>query len=193
MFKSSFLSKGIKQLLTINSIVFITTLLFPLLIPLLSAHTTDSPNFELYQIITHMFIHSGIYHIFFNMLTLVIFGVAVEKRISTPLFWIVYILCGIGSYILQMVFSTPLDSMMGASGAIFGIMTIFTLFYPNEEFYLFFLPVPIKIKFLYAIYIAIELLNIDSNDNIGHYAHLGGALVGVLMYYLIKKIEKNAN
>ena len=193
MFKKSFLSNGIKQLLVINSIVFILTLFFPPLIPLLAAHTPDSSSFQLYQIITHMFVHGGLAHIFFNMFALVIFGVTVENRISTILLWFSYILCGIGGYVLQMFFSSLLDSMVGASGAIFGIMTMFTLFYPNEEFYLFFIPVPVKIKFLYTTYILIEIFSINNNDKVGHYAHLGGAIVGAIMYYLIKKIEKDAN
>lgn len=193
MFKSSFLTNGIKQLLIINSVVFILTSLFPLLIPLLSAHTPDSPFFELHQLITHMFVHGGLSHIFFNMFALVIFGCTVEKRISTILLWLSFILCGIGGYILQMFFSSPLDSMVGASGAIFGVMTMFTLFYPDEEFYLFFIPIPVRIKFLYTTYMIIELLSINSNDHVGHYAHIGGAIVGAIMYYLIKKIEKDAN
>jgi rhomboid-like protein len=193
MFKKSFLTNGVKQLLIINSIVFILTLFFPPLIPLLSVHTTDSPNFQLYQIITHMFVHIGLYHIFFNMFALFIFGMSVEKRVSTILFWLFYILCGVGGCILQMLFSSPLDSMAGASGSIFGIMTIFTLLYPDEEFYLFFIPIPVKIKILYSIYILIEILSINLHDNVGHYAHLGGAMTGAIMYYLFKQIEKNAN
>ena len=193
MFKNFFLPIGIKQLLAINSVVFLLTFLFPWLIPMLAGYTPGNPNFHLYQIITHMFIHSGILHIFFNMFALVIFGVAVEKRVSTLLFWIIYLLCGVGAYISQIIFSTPLDSMVGASGAIFGILTIYTLSFPDEEFFLFFIPIPIKIKFLYAVYILIELLSIHNSDNVGHYAHLGGALTGGIMYYLIKKIEKNAN
>lgn len=192
MFKSSFLSKGIKQLLIINSIVFIFTFLLPPLIPILAAYSPTNNNFELYQIITHMFVHNGISHIFFNMLALVVFGVSLEKRLSTKLIWITYILCGIGGYTFQIIFSSPLDGMVGASGAIFGIMTIFTLFYPNEEFFIFFIPIPIKIKFLYTFYIILELISINNKDMIGHYAHLGGAIVGGIMYYSFKKLEKNA-
>ena len=188
MFKKSFLSNGIKQLLVINSIVFILTFFFPQLVPHLAAHTPDSSIFQLYQIITHMFVHGGLTHIFFNMFALVIFGVAVENRISTILLWVSYILCGIGGYVLQMCFSSPLDSMVGASGAIFGIMTMFTLFYPNEEFFFIFIPVPVKIKFLYTTYIIIELFSLSNKDGVGHYAHLGGALIGLIMYNIIKKI-----
>ena len=96
-------------------------------------------------------------------------------------------------YVLQMFFSSLLDSMVGASGAVFGIMTMFTLFYPNEEFYLFFIPVPVKIKFLYTTYILIEIFSINNNDKVGQYAHLGGAIVGAIMNYLIKIIEIDAN
>ena len=90
-----------------------------------------------------------------------------------------------------MVFSSPLDSLIGASGAVFGIMTMYTLFYPNEKFYLLFIPIPIKIKFLYTIYILIELLKINNIDRVGHYAHIGGAITGAILYFIIKKLEKN--
>ncbi len=103
-----------------------------------------------------------------------------------------------GSYDPQL-FSAPdanqiasiyLTSMVGASGAIFGIMTAFAVLYPNMELYLMFIPVPIKAKYFITGYIIIELISGVSKvqgDSVAHFAHLGGALVG----YILVKIWRN--
>lgn len=88
---------------------------------------------------------------------------------------------------LSMIYSTP---MMGASGAIFGVLTAFGVMFPNAVLMLIFPPIPMKAKYFIPIYIAIELyLAVQSNpgDNVAHYAHLGGALIG----FILVKIWKN--
>ncbi|MGI9526553.1 MAG: rhomboid family intramembrane serine protease [Weeksellaceae bacterium] len=88
---------------------------------------------------------------------------------------------------LSMIYSTP---MMGASGAIFGVLTAFGVMFPNAVLMLIFPPIPMKAKYFIPIYIAIELyLAVESNpgDNVAHYAHLGGALIG----FILVKIWKN--
>ncbi|MEJ5993083.1 rhomboid family intramembrane serine protease [Pedobacter sp. Du54] len=82
--------------------------------------------------------------------------------------------------------SVYFSTMVGASGAIFGIMTAFAVLYPNMELYIMFLPVPVKAKYFITGYIVIELISGVSRvegDSIAHFAHLGGALVG---YILVK-------
>lgn len=91
---------------------------------------------------------------------------------------------------LSMIYSTP---MMGASGAIFGILTAYAMLYPNAVLMLIFLPIPMKAKYFIPIYIAIELyLAVQANpgDNVAHYAHLGGALIGFL---LLRKWKNDFN
>lgn len=80
--------------------------------------------------------------------------------------------------------------MVGASGAIFGILAAFAMLFPNVELMLIFLPVPIKAKYFVPIYAVIELTMGVANfqwDNIAHWAHLGGALFGFLYIYFWKR------
>ncbi|MFI5451978.1 rhomboid family intramembrane serine protease [Pedobacter sp. UC225_61] len=83
-------------------------------------------------------------------------------------------------------------TMVGASGAVFGIMTAFAMLYPNVELYLMFIPVPVKAKYFIPIYIVIELfLGVAriQGDSVAHFAHLGGALIGFILVKLWK--DKN--
>ncbi|CAN5511235.1 rhomboid family intramembrane serine protease [soil metagenome] len=84
-------------------------------------------------------------------------------------------------------------SMIGASGAIMGVMAAFAYLFPNMELYIMFIPIPVKAKYVIPFYILIDLfggLNTSANDNIGHFAHLGGALVGFLLIMYWNKTNK---
>jgi membrane associated rhomboid family serine protease len=88
--------------------------------------------------------------------------------------------------------SVYFGTMIGASGAVFGIMTAFAMLYPNVELYLMFIPVPVKAKYFIPIYIVIELfLGVAriQGDSVAHFAHLGGALIGFILVKLWK--DKN--
>lgn len=90
---------------------------------------------------------------------------------------------------LQQIYFGP---MLGASGAIFGLLTAFAMLYPNLEMYIMFIPVPVKAKYIIPVYIVIELfLGVArfEGDSIAHFAHLGGALIG----YILVKLWKNKN
>lgn len=91
--------------------------------------------------------------------------------------------------------SIELQSVVGASGAVFGILIAFAMYYPNTELMLLFVPFPIKAKYFVGIYAAMELyLGIQNNpgDNVAHFAHLGGALFGyILVRYWNKKNRKS--
>jgi membrane associated rhomboid family serine protease len=79
-------------------------------------------------------------------------------------------------------------SMIGASGAIYGIMAAFAYLFPNTELMLMFPPIPVKAKFLIPIYFLIEIYsNFHVNDNIAHMAHIGGGLTGLILVYFWKK------
>jgi membrane associated rhomboid family serine protease len=85
-------------------------------------------------------------------------------------------------------------SMIGASGAIMGVMAAFAYLFPNTEMYIMFIPIPVKAKYVIPGFILIDLfggLNQAAGDNVGHFAHLGGALVGfLLMMYWNKSSRK---
>lgn len=91
------------------------------------------------------------------------------------------------------LFSVFFGVMIGASGAVFGVMTAFAMLYPNVELYLMFIPVPIKAKYFIPFYIVIELfLGVAQieGDSVAHFAHLGGALIGFIIVKIWKKKDR---
>ena len=215
------LTPVVKNLLIINFIFFIATWLLRNTFDMekwLAVYYFNSSQFKLWQIISYMFMHGNLGHIFFNMLALFMFGPILEYSIGPKRFLNLYFVCGIGAIAIQMavqafqvynitggitishpelessfyqfgasaqklydVYYTP---VVGASGAIFGLLVAFGMLYPNMEMFLFFIPVPIKAKYIIPGYILLELwLGIGQygGDNVAHFAHLGGALFGFIM------------
>ncbi len=167
----------------------------------------DSPNFSPYQILTHLFMHGNIAHIFFNMFALFTFGLHLEALWGSKKFAAFYLVTGIGAAVLNqavqgyelyadlgswMPFSNFLPptqgssliertSTIGASGAIFGLLTAFVVIFPNAKLAILFLPIPIAAKYVIPVLMLVELfLGVKQFefDNIAHFAHLGGALIG---------------
>ncbi|HKG07505.1 MAG TPA: rhomboid family intramembrane serine protease [Pedobacter sp.] len=92
---------------------------------------------------------------------------------------------------LQGIYGGP---MLGASGAVFGLLVAFGMLYPNTEMFIMFIPVPIKAKYLIPVYIIFELsLGVARvpGDSVAHYAHLGGALIGFILVKLWKDKDNN--
>jgi len=258
-----------KNLLIINVLVYIITMVSiqsgnPI-DSYLAGHYINSPLFQPYQVVTHMFSHSttSIFHIFFNMFLLVMFGGHLERIWGAKRYFIFYIACGIGAFFLyntmgfgaimelknelvalgnneyqleqiaksgdlwsyiisgdrqqasiivdkliasgELKIAEPEDvstlvsylsysnsSMVGASGAIFGLLAGFALLFPNTELMLLFPPIPIKAKYLIGGYLAFEVYNSIYNNHgqIAHLAHVGGAVVGILFILYWKKFDK---
>lgn len=150
-------------------------------------------NFEAYQLITHMFAHANLGHIFFNMFGLYIFGRVLEQVIGSKKFFILYFVSGLGAAGLQLLVYylqvTP-AAMIGASGAVFGVLAAFAVMFPNVELMLLFLPIPIKAKYFVPIYAVLELVfgTVNfSTSNIAHFAHVGGAIFGFILAWYWKK------
>lgn len=189
-----------KNLIILNVIVFVlANLIFPAMYDYFVAYFPLSPNFRSWQIITHMFMHAGIMHIAFNMIALSSFGPVLERVLQGRKYVILYFLSGFGALLLhsiwlyyQMVTTQEIiDSrMLGASGAIFGVMAGFTALYPNAEMYIMFIPFPIKAKILLPIVIIGSLYFgiTGGGGNVAHFAHIGGAIVG---YLLVKYWGRN--
>lgn len=154
-----------------------------------------SPYFQPFQLVTHMFMHGNFMHILFNMFGIFMFGTAVEYYLGPKKFLAFYLISGFGAMLLHWVImylqftygnvdpymvNIP---MMGASGALFGILVAFAMFFPNTPLMLIFLPIPIKAKYFVAIYAAMELFLGLGNfqSGVAHFAHLGGALAGFLL------------
>ncbi len=136
--------------------------------------------------VTYMFLHAGILHLAFNMLVLFVFGSSVEERMGGRLFFLFYILCGIGgaasSFLLRQ--AVPVNQIIGASGAVLGVAVAFAWYWPDHPVFVFPLPDPIPAKWLVTFLVAFDLVLalIRASDGIAHLAHLGG--VGTALLYL---------
>src|SRR5690606_3918149 len=97
-----------------------------------------------------LFVHAGILHLATNMLGLYLFGTAVENRMGSRSFLLYYLYCGVGAALFSLLLSTviPQAPIIGASGAVFGVMVAFAMFWPEVEIFVFPIPVPIKARTL---------------------------------------------
>ena len=183
---------------------------------LFALHHYKSEMFQPYQIVTHMFMHGGLFHLLFNMLALWMFGSTVEKVWGPKRFLIFYLICGVVAALTQMgsyVFDwwaidhtvlSPEDmaqyqlilrktATVGASGAIMGILAAFGYLFPNTTLFIMPIPVPVKAKWAIMGIIALDVFGGISrvpDDNIAHFAHVGGALAGLLIVLYWNKTNK---
>lgn len=136
----------------------------------------------LWQFVTYMFLHGGIFHIFFNMLTLYMFGNDLERRWGTRRFLNYYFITGVGAGVCSWLVAVNSNvSVIGASGAIYGLLLAYGLAYPNRIVYLNFL-LPVKVKWLVLIMGAIAFVSTvgGGEPGVANIAHLGGMAVGYL-------------
>jgi membrane associated rhomboid family serine protease len=136
-----------------------------------------------YQVFTYMFLHSpfSILHILFNMLMLWMFGSEIERLWGTRKFLKFYLLAGTVAGIFSVIVSPMSQSpIIGASGAILGLLVVFAILWPNRQVYVYFL-IPVKVKYLIIFIVGIDLLFAfsRSSDGVAHWTHLGGALFGL--------------
>ena len=141
-------------------------------------------KFYVWQPVTYMFLHGGTWHILMNMFILWMFGSELERTWGSKEFLKFYFAAGIGAGIINFVFgvfnpATNLTPIIGASGAIYGILVAYAMLFPERYVYIYFL-IPVKVKYLVIFLVAIEFLSTYRADGIAHFAHLGGALVGFL-------------
>lgn len=167
------------------------------LYPFLPLFPLDSGYFMPWQLVSYMFLHADLSHIFFNLFALWIFGQAIENLWGTKRFYIYYFLTGIGAGIIHLLFSLYFNEpsasdaiygTIGASGAVFGLLLAFGMMFPNQYIFLLIPPIPIKAKYFVAIYGIVELFSGLSrpDSGIAHFAHLGGLVVGFILIKLWK-------
>ena len=241
----------VKQLLIINVIFFIGSqfvLDAEIARSFFALHYFENPIFKIWQPLTHMFMHGGIGHIFFNMFALYSFGSALEHFWGGKKFLFFYISCGLGAALLHtlvnylqihipsqaileagfsqkdidlfletgnynkikdVVSMSTLESMyygfkipaVGASGAIYGLLTAFAFMYPNAQLGIMFIPIPIKAKYFVPGILTIDLiLGLRGSSifgagstGIAHFAHIGGAITGFIMMWYWKKNQFDKN
>ena len=186
----------VKNILIINIVLFISKFFLNDKIDLdrfLDLYPIGTPYFKPHQFITYMFMHADLPHIFLNMIGLYMFGSILENIWGAKRFLNYYLLCGLGAAALQLgisAYNEQYTILLGASGAVFGLLVAFAMMFPNTELQLYFV-IPVKAKYLVAGYAAFELFNgFYANDNVAHFAHLGGLIVGVIIM-LIWKRNKN--
>jgi hypothetical protein len=130
-----------------------------------------------------MFLHDGLWHLFFNMLALWMFGMELENIWGSKKFLLYYFVTGIGGGLAHLLVAPILGQVnptVGASGAVFGVLIAFGMLFPDRPIYLYFL-IPIRARVLIAIWIGLELFSgVVGSSNVAHFAHLGGALAGFL-------------
>ncbi|MBR6893202.1 MAG: rhomboid family intramembrane serine protease [Bacteroidaceae bacterium] len=199
------MTKAVKGLLIVNIAAYIINVLVGMvwglnLNALFGLFYVESPYFLPFQFLTHMFMHGDIWHIFFNMFALWMFGRIMEQTWGWKKFLVFYFVCGFGAALLQEAgqfigLISPQDYIIGASGAVMGVMLAFGMTYPNEKIFIIPIPIPIKAIWLiigYAVYeVILGLLNVDKT---AHFAHLGGMLFGFLLILYWKfKAKKRTN
>lgn len=191
-----------KNLVAINILMFIATLINEnFMVANFAMFYPASPFFKPWQVLTHMFMHGGFWHIFFNMYSLLMFGSILERSLGPKKYLIFYFVTGLGAVALhtvvewmqarvfiangiaqayQQLLVTP---TLGASGAIYGVLIGFAMLYPQARLILIFPPIPVKAKWLVIIFAAIELVSGINGiqDGVAHFAHLGGMLFGWLL------------
>lgn len=208
------LPAAVKNIIIINIMVMIMTSLnedfmyekFALFYP-------TSPFYHWWQPLTHMFMHDGFWHLFFNMYTLFIFGTHLERIWGTRKFLLFYFVTGIGAVAvhtgvewlqvqnwmaaaadgslaaqnaIHMLKMTP---SVGASGAIYGVLMGYAMLYPDSVLTLIFPPISMKAKWFVLVFAAIELLTgvTGTGGGIAHFAHLGGLIFGFILIWYWKK------
>ena len=177
--------EGVKALLIANAVVFVVQQFAPAwfttLFGLIPAEVVRG---RLWQPFTYMFLHGGLLHLLFNLLILWMMGGEVERFWGKREFLTFYFVCGLGAALLAFVFAYD-SVVIGASGAIFGVMVAFATMFPDRLIYIWFV-IPVPAKYLVLILFALNLLMtfeagaVGGRSAVAHFAHVGGAITGFL-------------
>jgi membrane associated rhomboid family serine protease len=188
----------VRNLIIANIVVFVLQQIVPIasdaclefqynpgLTGLIALWKIGSCAFRPYQFFTYMFAHGGLWHILFNMLALASFGPILETYWGDKKFLLFYIATGIGAGVIYslvdfFIFPGGGGSMLGASGAIYGILMAFGLLFPNLEVMMIFPPIPVKAKYMVFI-IGFLTYIMDRSGTVAHVAHFGGAFIAFII------------
>ena len=190
----------VKNLIIANCVIYLAVMLIPevehICAKYLQLYWVGSPLFRSYQFVTYLFLHGSFAHLFGNMFALWMFGRTLEYELGSRRFLIYYMVCGIGAAILQMLVAWLTGdvyfSVIGASGAVMGLLLAFGVMHPNNMIYVMPLPFPIKAKWFVIGYAVLEIVLGSSGVNTGvaHFAHVGGMLWGLALLFMWKKQGK---
>ena len=137
---------------------------------------------KIWELFTYMLLHGSFLHMLVNMWGLYLFGSIIAPELGGSRFFALYVISGVTGGLCWVLFNwNSFVPVVGASGAVFGLLLATAMLYPNKEFILLFFPFPIKTKTMVVVYAIIEILSMPGGDNIAHLAHLGG-FVGAYIY-----------
>jgi membrane associated rhomboid family serine protease len=166
------------RLLMANGIVFLLQMTMPGMIENLFAFVPAEALRHPWTILTYMFVHGGFGHILFNMLSLYFFGPRVEERLGGRRFAIMYFVSGMMGALLS-VFFAPYAAIIGASGAVFGVMLAFAHFWPRDQILIWgILPVEARVMVIAMTVMAVVFGFTGAQSGVAHFAHLGGFVGG---------------
>jgi membrane associated rhomboid family serine protease len=179
-------------------IVTVAVFFFQNLFPAVNAWLTLTPrlaveHFQVWQFVTYMFLHGGFWHLFFNLIVLWFLGSMIESMWGPTRLLRYYIVCGVGGGILHAILQYN-ASVVGASGAIFGLYFAAAMLFPDQYLYIYFL-IPVKVKYFVIGLTVLQLANgIAGPSGIAYFAHLGGMLAGALMFRgeIMRRLRFNA-
>jgi membrane associated rhomboid family serine protease len=180
------------RLIAANVVVFLLQMTLP---PIFQVRLSLYPALVLQQpwtVVTYMFLHGGLSHIFFNMFGLVIFGPRVENRLGGRRFLILYFIAGLGGAAGAFFTTMPTVPVIGASGALFGVMLAYARFWPRDQLLIWGL-LPVEARVLVIGYTVLELfLGVGGlQQGVAHFAHVGG-FVTALVYLLMLERQTGA-
>jgi membrane associated rhomboid family serine protease len=177
-----FLSTAVGRLIVATVVVFF----LQNVVPGLNAWFALTPrlaveHLQVWQVGTYMFLHGGFWHLFFNLLILWFMGSMIESVWGAKRFLRYYLICGVGGGLLHILLQYD-ASVIGASGAIFGLYFAAAMLFPDQYLYLYFL-VPVKVKYFVIGLAILQLANgIAGPSGVAYFAHLGGMLAGLVFF-----------
>ncbi|HEV8499682.1 MAG TPA: rhomboid family intramembrane serine protease [Gemmatimonadaceae bacterium] len=130
--------------------------------------------------ITYMFVHVGVWHVLANMYGLYLFGPRLERTLGSKKFAWFYVFCGLGGVVFQMLFIRT-GGLVGASAAVFGVMTAYAMQWPDDEIYLMFV-LPMRVRtlvvalFVFNLVMGVVATGDGGGTNIAYFAHVGGVI-----------------
>lgn len=197
------MTPGVKGLIFVNAGIFFITAFAPLDVRIwLGQFLGFTPSslltgFKIWQPFTYLFLHGSISHILINMLILWMFGVQLEKMWGTRFFLRYFLVTGFGAAMITLLVSllpfdfsesTYLTITIGASGAIYGLLMAFALYYPKTPI-LMFLLFPVPAKYFVMILAGIAFISAPRGDGVAHVTHLGGFLTGYLYLQRVQSFK----
>ncbi|MCZ8355025.1 MAG: rhomboid family intramembrane serine protease [Cyclobacteriaceae bacterium] len=188
------LTPVVRNIIIINVIVFLLQSLLSSyrLTEMISLWNVNTDLFEPYQLFTYMFAHGGLMHLFFNMLSLAFTAPILENYWGQNRFLLFYLVTGIGAGVFNLgidyfiLDGQSFGYMLGASGAVYGVLMGFGMMFPNMEIMLLIPPIPIKAKYLVFVLGGMSFL-LDRSGGVAHLAHLGGIVFAYIMIQIWRK------